>query len=55
MDPSMAESQNKEMKNRIREKLKIKTNLTFQVEFVKPGGLPRYSLKSARFKDMTRR
>ena len=55
MDPSMAESQKKEMKNRIREKLKIKTNLTFQVEFVKPGGLPRYSLKSARFKDMTRR
>jgi len=53
--PSVSESQSKETKNRIREKLKIRTNLTFQVEFVKPGGLPRYSLKSARFKDMTRR
>lgn len=55
MDPSMGENQRKEMKNRIREKLKIRTNLTFEVEFVKPGGLPRYSLKSARFKDTTRR
>ena len=53
--PSVGENQSKEMKNRIREKLKIRTNLTFEVEFVKPGGLPRYSLKSARFKDMTRR
>jgi phenylacetate-CoA ligase len=55
LDPSMAENQRKEVKNLIQEKLKIKTNLTFEVEFVKPGGLPRYSLKSARFKDMTRR
>jgi len=53
--PSMGESQSKEMKKRIREKLKIRTNLTFEVELVKPGGLPRYSLKSARFKDMIRR
>ena len=53
--PSMGESQSKEMKKRIREKLKIRTNLTFEVELVKSGGLPRYSLKSARFKDMIRR
>jgi phenylacetate-coenzyme A ligase PaaK-like adenylate-forming protein len=53
--PSMGEGQSKEMKRCIREKLKIRTNLTFEVEVVKPGELPRYSLKSARFKDMTRR
>jgi phenylacetate-CoA ligase len=53
--PSMGEGQSKEMKKRIREKLKIRTNLTFEVELVKPGELPRYSLKSARFKDMIRR
>lgn len=53
--PSMGESQSKEMKKRIREKLKIRTNLTFEVELAKPGELPRYSLKSARFKDMIRR
>jgi phenylacetate-CoA ligase len=55
LDPSIPESQQKEVKNRLREKLKIKTNLTFEIEPVKPGGLPRYTLKSARFKDMTRR
>jgi phenylacetate-CoA ligase len=53
--PSMGENESKEIKKRIREKLKIRTNLTFEVELAKPGGLPRYSLKSARFKDMTRR
>jgi phenylacetate-CoA ligase len=53
--PSMGENESKEIKKRIREKLKIRTNLTFEIELVKPGGLPRYSLKSARFKDMTRR
>jgi phenylacetate-CoA ligase len=55
MDPSISESQHKEIKNRIREKLKIRTNLTFEIGFVKPGGLPRYTLKSMRFKDLTQR
>jgi len=55
VDPSIGESQYREIKNRIREKLKIRTNLTFEIEPVKPGGLPRYTLKSARFKDLTRR
>jgi phenylacetate-coenzyme A ligase PaaK-like adenylate-forming protein len=45
----------KELRSRIREKLKIRSNLTFEVETVKPGGLPRYTLKSARFKDLTRK
>jgi hypothetical protein len=39
----------------IREKLKIRTNLTYEIESVKPGGLPRYTLKSARFKDLTKK
>jgi phenylacetate-CoA ligase len=55
VDPSTGESQYREIKNRIRERLKIRTNLTFEIESVKPGGLPRYTLKSARFKDLTRR
>jgi phenylacetate-CoA ligase len=55
LDPSIGESQSKEIKNRIREGLKIRTNLTFEVELVKPGSLPRYMLKSTRFKDFTKK
>lgn len=54
-DPSLSESQQKELRHRIREQLKIKTNLTFEMESVKPGGLPRYTLKAARFKDLTKK
>lgn len=36
----------------ITERLKMKTNLSFQIEFTKPGELPRYTLKSHRFKDL---
>jgi phenylacetate-CoA ligase len=55
VDPSIGENQYREIKNRIQEKLKIRTNLTFEIESVRPGGLPRYTLKSARFKDLTRK
>jgi phenylacetate-CoA ligase len=54
-DPSLSEGQQKELRKRIREQLKIKTNLTFEIESVKPGGLPRYTLKAARFKDLTKK
>ena len=54
-DPSVPESQIKELRGRIREKLKIRSNLTFEIEIVKPGGLPRYTLKSARFRDLTKK
>ncbi len=54
-DPSLGESQQKELRKRIRDQLKIKTNLTFEMESVKPGGLPRYTLKAARFKDLTKK
>ena len=53
-DPSLSEGQQKELRRRIRDQLKIKTNLTFEIESVKPGGLPRYTLKAARFKDLTK-
>jgi len=54
-DPSIGESQWKELRGRIRERLKIRSNLTFEIDVVKPGGLPRYTLKSARFKDLRKR
>jgi len=54
-DPSIAEGQIKELRGRIREQLKIRSNLTFEIEMVKPGGLPRYTLKSSRFKDLTKK
>jgi phenylacetate-CoA ligase len=37
---------------RISERLKMKTNLRFLIRPVKPGTLPRYTLKSKRFKDL---
>lgn len=54
-DPSIGEGQWKELRGRIREQLKIRSNLTFEIEVVKPGGLPRYTLKSSRFKDLTKK
>ena len=54
-DPSIAENSLKEMIARLRGQLKVRTNLTFEVESIQPGGLPRYTLKSARFKDLTRK
>ena len=54
-DPSIAESQMKELRGRIREQLKIRSNLTFEIETVRAGGLPRYTLKSSRFKDLTKK
>jgi phenylacetate-CoA ligase len=37
---------------KLAERLKIKTNLRFILETVLPDGLPRYTLKSQRFKDL---
>lgn len=41
----------KELMKKISERLKMKTNLRFLMRPVKPGTLPRYTLKSKRFKD----
>ena len=42
----------KQLSNRLAERLKIKTNLTFELLPVRPGSLKRYTLKSKRFKDL---
>lgn len=41
-----------ELERQVREKLKMRTNLRFNIQFEKPGVLPRYTLKSKRFKDL---
>jgi phenylacetate-CoA ligase len=50
IDPS-AESKGKEIEKRLKEKLKIRTNLSFQTKIEPLGTLPRYTLKAKRFKD----
>jgi phenylacetate-CoA ligase len=41
-----------QVKVRLRENLKVKTNLSFHVQMEPPNSLPRYTLKAKRFKDM---
>ncbi len=48
----MDEATTKEMAARLSERLKIKTNLRFLIIPVSQGELPRYTLKSKRFKDL---
>jgi phenylacetate-CoA ligase len=40
------------IRSRLVEEIKFKTNLTFEIEFVPYGSLPRYEIKSRRFKDL---
>ena len=40
-----------QVKARLRENLKVKTNLSFHVQMEPPGSLPRYTLKAKRFRD----
>ena len=42
----------KELKNRLSARLKVKTNLRFNLEFAGVGELKRYTLKAKRFKDL---
>ncbi len=55
LEPSISEGRYGEISSRIREQLKMRTNLSFEIESVKPGCLPRYTLKSSRFKDLTKK
>jgi len=48
----MAASALKDVAHRLGERLKIKTNLRFKIQPVSLGELPRYTLKSKRFKDL---
>jgi phenylacetate-CoA ligase len=47
----MGDEKAKDFCRLISERLKTKTNLRFHIELVAPGALPRYTLKSKRFKD----
>ncbi len=51
-DGEMGEEVMNELEERISERLKVKTNLRFLLRWVKPGTLPRYTLKSKRFRDL---
>lgn len=42
------------LRGRLIERLKMKTNLRFEIEVLPPGTLPRYTLKAKRFKDLRR-
>ena len=41
-----------QLTSELAERLKMKTNLRFNMELAEPGELPRYTLKSRRFKDL---
>ena len=51
-NPAVGEQDFANIKSRLVEEIKFKTNLTFDIEFVPPNSLPRYELKSRRFKDL---
>ena len=50
--PGLSGQEVDQLKARLREDLKVKTNLSFHVQMEPPGSLPRYTLKAKRFKDM---
>lgn len=50
--PNFGPKEAEQIKTRLREDLKVKTNLSFLVRIEPPGSLPRYMLKAKRFKDM---
>jgi len=52
IDPREASSEADRIKAAVRERLKVRTNLTFNITFEAPGSLPRYTLKATRFKDL---
>jgi len=51
-NPGITVSSIEQTKARLRESLKIATNLSFNVIMEPPGSLPRYTLKAKRFKDL---
>jgi phenylacetate-CoA ligase len=50
--PGLSGQEIDRLKVRLRENLKVKTNLSFHVQMEPQGSLPRYTLKAKRFKDM---
>ncbi|MFN3535288.1 MAG: phenylacetate--CoA ligase family protein [Desulfatiglandales bacterium] len=49
---SLSKDREKELVYRLKERLKVKTNLTFEIIVADLGELPRYALKARRFKDL---
>lgn len=47
-----AEEQVKEIETRLKDQLRLKTNLGYRIEFYDFGRLPRYEVKARRFKDL---
>jgi len=47
-----AEAQAGEIEARLKDQLRLKTNLGYRLEFYEYGRLPRYEVKARRFKDM---
>jgi phenylacetate-CoA ligase len=52
MDPSIREEEFKRLGPSLQQQLKNVTNLRFELQWCKPGELPRYTLKAKRFKDL---
>ncbi len=50
-----AEDRAGEIEVRLKDQLRVKTNLGYRIEFYDPGTLPRYELKAKRFKDMRKK
>lgn len=51
-NPSVDRGALPRIRHRLVEEIKFKTNLTFDIEFVPPDSLPRYEIKSRRFRDL---
>ena len=47
-----AEDRAKEVEVRLKDQLRLKTNLGYRIEFYEYGRLPRYEVKAKRFKDL---
>ncbi|MFQ5827234.1 MAG: phenylacetate--CoA ligase family protein, partial [Dehalococcoidia bacterium] len=50
--PTLSPQELQDLQSRLTEELRLKTDLSFKVEFAPPQTLPRYELKSDRFKDL---
>jgi phenylacetate-CoA ligase len=43
------------VENRLKDQLRLKTNLGYQIEYYDYGSLPRYEVKAKRFKDLRKK
>ena len=47
-----AENRVKAIESELKDQLRLKTNLSYRIEFYDLGRLPRYEVKARRFKDL---